>query len=94
MTINEAYDVIRAQKKSLKRINDTRCTHGEFEYRLRYVGGISEFFCIERREIGRTKFRYFRGFSAWRMPTCEAVAQYIYKLFNKGGIPCTTQRTK
>ena len=84
MTINEAYDVILAQKKSLKRINDTRWTHGNFEYRLRYVGGMSEFFCVERREIGRTKFRYFRGFSAWRMPTSEAVAQYVYNLF-KGG---------
>lgn len=77
MTLEQARSIIMTQRHSFKRLNNLRFTDGGYEYRIRYEGGFTEFFSIDRRAIGSRNFRYYHGFGAWDMPGSKAVWAHI-----------------
>ena len=64
---------IRTQKENLKQAHNFRFTYGEHEFRLIYEGGLAESFAIMYRKIGDRNFRYFDGFSAYKLYDKEQV---------------------
>ena len=65
MNYNEAVAFLKVQDRSIRKINGVRFVHNGFEYRMKYEGGFASFVAIERREVGKRNFKYFKGFGAY-----------------------------
>ena len=64
MTYTTARFVLDWQEKKVRKINNTRFIHGNYEYRIQYRGGFAMYLAIDRREIGKRNFKYFSGVGA------------------------------
>ena len=65
MNYEQAVAFLGAQERNLRKINNVRFMHKGYEYRLKYEGGFAAFFAIERREVGKRNFKYYKGFGAY-----------------------------
>lgn len=83
MTIMEARTVIEMQERNFRQLHNTKFVHGNYEYRIRYEGGFSAFFAIQRREIGKRNFKFFGGFSAADMGTNFAVINEVAEIIRE-----------
>lgn len=66
MTVMRATAIIDQQERNLRKLNNYRFVQGGYEYKLLYEGGISSFFSIHRRQVGKRNFKYYKGFGAWK----------------------------
>ena len=71
---------LKTQKNNLKQAHNERYTQGDYEFRIIYEGGLAESFAIMAREIGGRNFRYFDGFSAYKLHNKEQVVSYAKAL--------------
>lgn len=60
MNYKDAMSILRKQEKELKKCNDLRLYHKGYEYRLKYMPGFAPCVAIDRREVGRRNFKYFK----------------------------------
>ena len=65
MTYKEAVAFLGMQDRSIRKINGVRFVYDGYEYRMRYEGGFAAFVSIERREVGKRNFKYYKGFGAY-----------------------------
>ena len=63
MTYEMAKAILSRQSRSLRAIRDVRVFHGGYEYRVDYWGGFGAYIAIDRRVVGKRKFRFFGGVS-------------------------------
>lgn len=86
MDINRT--IIIKQRMTLRKIKDFKFTHGDYEFRLNYRGGLGEYIAIDYRAIGKRNFKYFGGVGAHdclsQIDAIQKCCDFIdKKLFNK-----------
>ena len=64
MTLQMAKGLLKMQNRSIRKLNGFKLKVGRYEYRLTYKGGLSCYIGIDRRELGRRNFHYYKGFCA------------------------------
>jgi len=69
-------EIIRDQRKELKKAHNKRFFIDDMEYKLDYEGGFAEGFGIYRRPVGARNFKYVIGFSAYKFRTKEQVISF------------------
>ena len=79
MTYKDAVSLIGEQDRRIRKINNVRFTHGEYEYRLKYMGGFTAYVGIDRRKIGKRKYEYFGGVGAYNCMTVGEVMDLVMK---------------
>jgi len=72
--------VIRTQSESIKQAHNERFEMDGYEFRIIYEGGLAESIAILRRRIGDRNFKYFDGFSAYKLYSKEQVVSYAKAL--------------
>jgi len=77
MNIKTAYGVLAMQDGSLRKLNNLRFIHGDYEYRLTYGGGFACYIGIDRRRIGKRNFEYFGGVGAYHCLTIGSALKLI-----------------
>lgn len=80
MTYEMAKALIGVQEKRISKINGVHFDYKGFEYRLVYEGGFTAFIRIDRRQIGRRNFKYFKGFGAYNCWNAEEVFEKVKKI--------------
>lgn len=85
MTYQQAVTFLKAQDKSLRKVNGIKFEHNGFEYRLTYEGGFAAFIRIDRRAVGKRNFKYYSGFGGYNCLDCEDVLLAVRELMEKKG---------
>lgn len=80
MTYEIAKALVSAQERRISKINGVRFDYEGFEYRLTYEGGFTAFVRIDRRQIDKHNFKYFKGFGAYNCWNIEEVFEKIKKI--------------
>ena len=83
MTLTEAYNTIAEQHSTFRMLHNMRFFSGTKEFRVRYMGGFSAYFAIDYREQGKTRWNYFKGFSAHHMANGTMVMAHIRGLIKE-----------
>ena len=65
--------VVRTQRNNLKKVHNKRFTYKDYEYRIEYVGGLSEYIAVDGRKIGTKVFKSVTGFAGYKFQTAEDV---------------------
>lgn len=82
MTAMRATAILSQQEKNLRKLNNLRFVKGGYEYKLAYEGGISCYFSIHRRQVGKRNFKYYTGFGAWKCWTAKEALNDINLLIS------------
>ena len=77
MNIKTAYGVLAMQDGNIRKVNNLRFVHGDYEYRLKYFGGFACYVGIDRRRIGKRNFEYFGGVGAYHCFTVGSVLSLV-----------------
>ena len=72
------------QAKRLRRISGERIMHNGYEYRLLYCGGFAPTVKIDRREIGKRNFKYFKTADVHNCGTADDAMKVVCKLIGCG----------
>lgn len=67
---------LRAQKETLKSVDNYKFTADGMEYRIRYEGGLSETINVYGRKDSAKPYRYVDGFAGYKMHDKEQVIAY------------------
>lgn len=79
MSYTNAVYILGMQDANLRKINNFRIKKDGYEYRLTYKGGFSSYIAIDRREIGKRKFRFFGGVGAYHSATVADALDVVNK---------------
>lgn len=80
MTYEMAKALVDTQERKIRKIDGVRFEHKGFEYRLVYEGGFAAFIRIDRRQIGKRNFKYFKGFGAYNCWNAEEAFERIKEI--------------
>ena len=74
---------IRTQKENLRKVHNVRFIIGDTEYKLTYVGGLSEYIAIDARKVGHRNFKCANGFAGYKFYTAEDAIEHAKKLVSE-----------
>lgn len=75
-----AEQMIKVQRENLRKVHNTRFIIGEREYRITYVGGLSEYISVDARNIGDRNFKCYTGFAGYKFRTADEVVSHVKKI--------------
>ena len=74
---------ILATKDELRKVHNTKISHGDMDYRIEYEGGIAEYVSIYGRKKGGLAYRFVDGFNAYDYSTKDQVLERAKEIIFK-----------